>query len=456
MMDATTLQFAGLLAKFPSFSGLEWAAIEIPFWTMLVGIVGNSACAVVGCYLVLRRMSLLGDAISHSVLGGIAITFLLTGQLGFVMFLGALAVGVLTAFLTQVLHNAGNVPEDSSMGVVFASLFAVGVVIISRYPNTDLDVDCVLYGHIEFVALMMTKRFGIFVPDAFVKLSAVLLLTVGVIMFLWKEFKIASFDPLLATAVGINATAMHYLLMGLTATVTVASLESVGAIVVIAMLIVPAATAHLLTDRLRYMMLIAVGVASASAVAGYLVANHFDTNTAGMMAVMAGVQFALAVFLAPRHGLIAKWLNNFRLGLRIASEDVIATLYRLEERGQRAAAAIGSATRDQIDEAVGGGLVGRICLPLLRRRGQIEVTADGQIQLTGSGRQRGQSLVRSHRLWEAYLNEHFKLPSDHLHDAAHSVEHYIGPELQGRLEAELSQPSTDPHGAKIPPASPEE
>ena len=95
------------------------------------------------------------------------------------MFPGALAVGVLTAFLTQVLHNAGNVPEDSSMGVVFASLFAIGVVIISRYPNTDLDVDCVLYGHIEFVALMMTRRFGIFVPDAFVKLSAVLLLTVG-------------------------------------------------------------------------------------------------------------------------------------------------------------------------------------------------------------------------------------------------------------------------------------
>jgi manganese/zinc/iron transport system permease protein len=146
------------MIDWPTFLSLDG---RIDFWTMTVGVVCNASCAILGCFLVLRRMSLMGDAISHAVLAGIGVAFLLTGQTAIIpMFLGALTAGVLTAFLTQTLHTFGKVPEDSSMGVVFTSLFALGVIIISRIP-VHLDTDCVLFGRLDVVSLWMRSLFSV-------------------------------------------------------------------------------------------------------------------------------------------------------------------------------------------------------------------------------------------------------------------------------------------------------
>ncbi|MFN4258452.1 MAG: metal ABC transporter permease [Gemmataceae bacterium] len=427
---------------------------ELALWTIVVGVVCNVSCALVGCYLVLRRLSLLGDAISHAILPGIVLAFLLTGEItGWPIILGAMALGVLTALLTQALCQFGDVPEDSSMGVVFTSLFALGVVLIARAAyHTHLDADCVFHGKIEFVALPGNTEtiLGVEVPWVLRTMAPVLVLTIAFIILLWKELKITSFDPALATALGINATLVHYLLMALVAGVTVSAFEAVGAILVVAMLIVPGATAHLLTDRLGTMMLGAALVAMLSAVLGYVGAVLANTSVAGMMAVMAGGQFLLAVLFAPRQGLCAKLLRNLKLMLRIQGEDYLGLLYRLAEARQQGADPE-TLARIRATWPAPRGWLGWLAVRGLRWQGALRRGADETPQLTEAGWKRAASLVRAHRLWETYLEENLPLPADHLHEPAHRMEHFLSPELQRDLEEQLRHPPVDPHGKTIPP-----
>jgi manganese/zinc/iron transport system permease protein len=438
------------------------ADLSLTGWTIVVGAVGNVACALLGCYLVLRRMSLMGDAISHAVLPGIALAFLLSGQIrGWPMILGAMLVGVLTSFLTQSVHQLGKVPEDASMGVVFVSLFAVGVILISTNHHArgaDLDVDCVLMGNIENVPLDslpgLESRYGWRVPRALSSMLPALLLTFAFILLFWKELKVVSFDPALATAMGINAALVHYALMAMVAGVTVVSFEAIGSILVVAMLIVPGATAHLLTDRLSTMLLLAAGVAVFASVFGAGLGLFLDISVAGMMAVGAGLAFVLAVFFAPRHGILSKSLHNARLGLRILCEDIIARLYRMAELPDEADRAETVKQRLSALWSASGGLLGWLAIRRLKQKGEIAATPEGGIELTAAGRRRAESIVRAHRLWEAYLEKDLDLPTDHLHEPAERMEHYIGPALQTELEAQLGQPGVDPHGRSIPPAPP--
>ncbi|MBL8826515.1 MAG: metal ABC transporter permease [Planctomycetaceae bacterium] len=425
---------------------------RLAIWTVVLGAICNSACAILGCYLVLRRMSMLGDAISHAILPGIVVAFLFTGMLGsWPVFVGALVVGVLTAFLTQSLHGLGNVSEDSSMGVVFTSLFALGVFLIRNFADrVHLDADCALYGQIDLIAFDRVVWGGLEFPRALFPMGLALLAAIVFVICFWKELKLVSFDPALATAMGISAGVMHYLLMAMVAAVTVAAFEAVGSILVIAMLIVPGATAHLLTDRLWQMIVWSVVIAVLSAVLGYWGAVAWNTSVAGMMCVAAGAQFALAVVLAPRHGLLGKAIQRLQLSLRIVGEDLVAMLYRTEELATTNAAPE-LHWRDCI-RALGGGWVAWLSVPQLRLRGDVQITGS-LIQLTDQGRRLAQSLVRSHRLWEAFLVKHFHLPLDHVHEPAERIEHYIGPQLQERLAAELRDAGVDPHGREIPPAT---
>ena len=411
-----------------------------------IGSLTNAACALLGCYLVLRRMSLLGDALSHAVLPGLVVAYVLAGSLNIAgMFAGALCLGLLTTFLTQALHRQGGVPADASMGVVFTSLFALGVILIKRYgQGVDLDPDCVLYGQIEYVELYTVTLWGHEIPRALLSIGPVMLLNLAVILLLWKELKLSSFDPALATTMGYRANLMHYLLMALVALTTVASFEQVGSILVIAMLIVPGATAHLLTDRLVRMMLIAAGLGVAAAVLGYLAALRMDIAAAGPMAVVVGLFYLAAVLFSPRYGLLSTLLRNLQVSLRIVREDLLAMLYRLEEL--QVARRLG--TREAV-RAVGAGALADFGLWSLVRRGEIERSASG-LRLTDAGRRRAVQLVRSHRLWEAYLVEHLGLPADHVHNPAARIEHFIDGRLQEQIVADLSDSRLDPHGRGIP------
>lgn len=277
-------------------------------WTCGTAVVCSVSCGVLGCFLVLRRMSLLGDAISHAILPGLAAAFILTNSREPVAMLGgALVVGVMTALLSSALSKWGRVPEDASMGVVFTTLFALGVVLVTLVASSvDLDPGCVLYGLIEFVPFDTVPVLGTQVPRSFVWLGLMLAVNIGLISLFYKELKIVCFDPYLATTVGISATLVHYGLMTLVAATSVASFEAVGSILVIAMLITPGATAQLLTDRLSRMLWWSAAIAGAGAVAGYALAVRLDTSVAGMIAAVSLAVFVLTALLAPRHGVIAR------------------------------------------------------------------------------------------------------------------------------------------------------
>ncbi len=415
-------------------------------WIVLTAAATNSACAIVGCFLVLRRMSLMGDALSHAVLPGLAIAFILSGSYSIgPLMLGAAVAGLLTTFLIQTLHQYARVPSDASMGVVFTSLFALGVVLIQKkVQGVHFDVNCVYEGAIEYAPLFTVDVLGVQIPGALASTGAALLLNAVVVTVLWKELKISSFDPALATTMGYSAGVMHYLLMALVAITAVASFEAVGAILVVGMLIIPAATAHLLVDRLGPMVFVAVGVAVLAAVLGYVLGVWIDTNYAGIMTVAAAGLYGLAVLFSPRYGLLSTALRNVQTTLRVTREDLLAMLYRVEELRSPRPLAMGEAQR-----AVGGGVLARWGLRGLLRDGRIAATGD-DLQLTERGREEAKQMVRSHRLWENYLVQYLGLPLDHVHEPAHRVEHFIGPELRNELEHKLDATDVDPHGREIP------
>jgi manganese/zinc/iron transport system permease protein len=298
---------------------MNWTSFDT--WIVIVGALCAVACALPGCFLVLRRMSMMGDAISHAVLPGLAVAFLFSGSRSSIaMFAGAAFVGILTAVFTQWVSKFGKVDRGAAMGIVFTTLFALGLLlIVQAADHVDLDPGCVLYGAIELTPLDPVASISlghnqlIEIPRAAAVIGIVLLFNLALVLLLFKELRISSFDPELSTTLGINANLMHYLLMTMVAITTVAAFEAVGSIIVIAMLIVPPATALLLTRRLKIMIVLSVVLAVAAAGLGHLSAitvpqwfGFESTTTSGMMALAAGLLFILAWLFSPRQGLLTK------------------------------------------------------------------------------------------------------------------------------------------------------
>ena len=415
------------------------------FWIIATGSLVAVSCAMCGCFLVLRRMALLGDAISHAVLPGIVVAFLISNSRSSLpMMLGAAAFGLLTAAAVQWLQRTGRMPSDAAIGVTFTALFAFGVVLVSLYAgHVDLDQECVLYGEIAYVPLDMVRRGDyLYGPRAFWQMLVVFMICTVAIRAAWKELKLTSFDPEMAAAVGINVALVHYALMALVSVVTVGSFELVGAILVVAMLVVPAATAYLLTDDLAKMLGLAAVVGVLSTIGGFLLALALDASPAGAMSLVSGGLFALALLFSPTHGILPKRLEQRKLADRIGREDALQMLWRRGERGETLDAPVLAAlTRS----GVGGA---RATLNALVRGGTAQ-EANGVFSLTDAGRRNAQELMHRHRVYESYLGE-LGYPQDHLHDAADRVEHFISPDAVRRIDEIAGNPTVDPQGKTIP------
>lgn len=360
---------------------------------ILTASLTAAACALVGTFLVLRKMSLIGDAISHAVLPGIAIAFFITRSLNsWPMVIGASAFGLATVALIEGLYRTRRVAEDSAIGVVFPALFALGVLLISYYAGKiHLDTECVLYGEISFVPFNTLTVAGVNLgPRSVWVLGLVTLANLAFVTLFWKELKLSTFDPALATALGLAPTLIQYLLMTAVSVTTVAAFESVGAILVVAMLIVPAATAYLFTDRLWVMLVLSVAFGVASAVCGYAFARAFDLSVAGAMALFTGVFFTVAWLFAPQHGVVARMIRRARLSVRFAGELLVAHM------------------ADHAEPVVAGDALARYfrwrnsfawrVIRDLQQRKFVELDGGGMLRLSGLGRQRAVELdVRASR-----------------------------------------------------------
>ena len=266
-------------------------------------------CASIGVFLILRQMAMMSDAISHAVLLGIVIAvFVVGGRETVPVIVGGVLSGILTVSLVELLYHAGRLKKDSSIGIVFPFLFAIGVILVTQAGNVHIDAQHVLYGSIEFAPFdtLYIDEINIGSKSIWV-LGILAIANISFIAILYKELKISTFDTSLAVSVGLMPILIHYLLMIMVATTAVVAFESVGAILVIAFFIVPAAGAYLFTDRLSRMIILSVILGIVSAVTGYLFALLADVSIAGSMATMAGIMFGLIWGFAPQRGLISRW-----------------------------------------------------------------------------------------------------------------------------------------------------
>ena len=266
-------------------------------------------CASIGAFLVLRQMAMMSDAISHAVLLGIVIAvFMVGGRETIAVIVGGVLSGILTVSLVEILYRTGKLKQDSSIGIIFPFLFAIGVILVTQAGNVHIDVQHVLYGSIEFVPFdsLYFDEVNIGSKSLWV-LGILAIANISFIMFLYKELKISTFDKSLAVGVGLMPILIHYLLMIMVATTAVVAFESVGAILVIAFFIVPASGAYLLTDKLSRMIVLSVILGMASAISGYALALSADVSIAGSMATTAGMIFGLIWVFAPNRGLISRW-----------------------------------------------------------------------------------------------------------------------------------------------------
>ncbi len=300
---------------------MNWGSADT--WIVVTGAFCAAACALPGCFLLLRRMSMMGDAISHAVLPGLALAFLFTAsRASLTMFVGAAVVGVLTALFTQWVSRFGEVEHGAAMGIVFTTLFAIGLLLIVRAADhVDLDPGCVLYGAIELTPLdtwsLPGSEFAI--PRATLLLAGMFGFNLLLVLLLFKELRLSAFDPALSTTLGFPSGLMHYLLMTDVAVTTVAAFEAVGSIIVIAMLIVPPAAACLLSRRLPTLIALSVVLAVLSAALGHVAAitlprflGFETTSSAGMMAAAAGFLFLLAWLFHPGDGLLTRHFSRAR------------------------------------------------------------------------------------------------------------------------------------------------
>jgi manganese/zinc/iron transport system permease protein len=306
-----------------SLTVASFLQIDLP--AILAALFATVSCALLGNFLVLRRQSLMGDAISHSVLPGIVLGFLVAGSRAtWPMFAGATMAAVAAAVLIELVRRLGRLESGAAMGVVFSVFFAAGVLLIEQAAAhaVDLDAECVLYGQLEDIlwlapaswASLLEPAVWADLPREVVTLASVTLICAVAVAAFYKELKITSFDPDLATTLGIPAGLFNVGLMLLVGMVAVAAFEAVGSILVIAMFICPAAAARLLTDRLSVQVWLSVLIAALCAVGGYLLAafgpfwvgGDSSLAASGMIAVMTGIALAASILLAPRHGVLAR------------------------------------------------------------------------------------------------------------------------------------------------------
>lgn len=405
----------------------------------ILGAIGG----VIGSFALLRRQSLLGDALAHAALPGVCLAWLVTGSRSpLALLVGAMATCLVGAFAIVAVTRWSRVKEDSAIGISLSVLFGLGIVLltfIQQQPDGNKSgLDRFLFGQ----AATLTT--------ADVRLMAILsLLVLAALLLLYKEMKLLAFDPGFGESLGFPMLRLEVVLMTLLVAVIVVGLQAVGVVLVVATLITPAAAARQWTDRLGPMLLIAAGIGAVSGASGAALSATIPRLPTGpAIVVLASALLLISLFAAPRHGLVQAWLAERRMASKIRLENLLKDLYRADEDrgtvGTPVPLPILMGLRGQSASSLRGAIQASV------RAGWARSERSG-VALTPSGSDRAAGVVRKHRLWELYLARRLDLPLDHLHRDAEAMEHVLTDETVARLEEVLGHPAVDPHGRPIPP-----
>ncbi len=407
---------------------------------ILAAILLGAGCGLLGCFVVLRRVALMGDAISHAVLPGVVAGLIYSPDRSPIfIFLCAAAAGLVGAGLVRALMATTRLKSDAALGIILASFFALGIVWQSRNQQETVGVMNFLFGNVGSIDS----------SDLRMMMMTTSLLCV-MVFFLKRPLLVVSFDEGFARGLGYPVKILNGVFYFMLTFSVVVALQAVGVVLVSAILITPAAAAYLLTDRFEKMLLLSMGFGIfAGIVGGVISAGISQIPTGPVITLAASAIFGVVYFVAPRHGVLAKLLRTSKRRRIVMRENTLKAIYQIQEAEGFAYEDVSvimlAQKRRQTEEAVR-----KRCASLLKH-GLVEFSEDGiSLHLTSPGWKRAMELVRNHRLWELYLTNEADYAEDHVHDDAEKIEHILGPNMVRQLEQELDFPELDPHGKPIP------
>ena len=424
------------LIEFLSFSDPN--ARIVTLGTIFIGM----SAAMVGSFAFLRKRSLIGDAIAHAILPGIAIAFMVTqSKSPYILMTGALISGWLAMLLIEGISKNSKLKPDTSIGLVLSVFFGIGILLLTHIQHSgagnQAGLDQFLFGK----AASMTSAD----LQAYIIVASILL---AVMIFFFKEFKLLSFNPEFAQISGLPVRRLRFLLSSITVLAIATGIQAVGVVLMAALLITPAAAARSWTENLVKMLLLAGLAGAASGLVGSYISYTAPNMPTGPWIVMSLSFIALlSLVFAPKRGLIPKLRRQSQNRKKIISENLLKALYHLREKKQSGDEGV---TKDQIN-AMHEFEPSEMTLALSILTRNFWIITDGQnIKLTEKGLNEARRVVRLHRLWEMYLTERMRLKADHIHPNAETIEHIITPEIEEQLIAELGFPELDPHEKPIP------
>ncbi|WP_114784541.1 metal ABC transporter permease [Botryobacter ruber] len=411
-------------------------------YVTLGSVLLASSSAVVGCFTLLRKRALVGDAVAHSVLPGVCLAFILSGTKNpLILLTGALVTGWLSLVLIDYITARSRIKEDTAIGLVLSVFFGIGILLLTAIQHSgnaaQSGLDKFLFG----------KAASLVGEDLVVFSVVALLLLVSTVVF-YKELMLLCFDQAYARTLGYPVRALELLLTTLTVLAVVVGIQAVGVVLMAAMLITPAAAARFWTEKLTLMLVLAALMGAFSGLAGAFVSYTAPAMPTGPWIVLIISMIAILSFaFAPKRGWVSRLIKQRHNKYQILEENLLKLLYQLGELKQdfytsRSLTQLLERRNIPKAEALKG-------LKILKRQGYVQQEQEAWV-LTTEGQKRGQRVVRLHRLWELYLTRFLELASDHVHEDAETIEHIITPELEKKLMEELGFPQLDPHSARIP------
>lgn len=413
--------------------------------SLIGALLFGAVCGLLGSFIVVRKMALFGDAISHAVLPGVALGFLWSMSKDPVAILiGATSAGLAGSLLVEAIKRTTRIKQDAALGIVLASFFAIGLCLIRIIQNNEgaskiTGLKSYLFGDVAVLD-----------RDDVMTMGVVVILTIILFGLFYRPFLAISFDRQFAISIGFPVRILDAVFQMFLAFAIVISLQAVGVVLVSAMLITPAATAYLLVDRMHRMLWIAMGVGMLSAIIGVFL-SFLGSNlpTGPFMVLSASSIFTIAYLFSPKYGRFTKWIRYRARVKKVREENSLKSIYHvlesrgLDRSGNKVLMEDLSSHRKMSKASIMKEING------MERSGLVELVGDNII-LTAEGFDKARSVVRNHRLWELYLTNEADYASDHVHDDAEKVEHFLNDEEVAELESYLDYPQQDPHGKPIP------
>lgn len=431
-----------LVARFFSslFDG-RFDSLDCAVWgAVILGLT----CGMLGSFIVLRKQSLLGDAIGHAVLPGVCLGFLAAGGRSVpLLLLGAMLSGILAAVLIAVLERTTRLKSAECMGLIFTAFYGIGIVLLKWVQQESLP------GSSGLDKLILGGQIAAISRADVIAMAIVMVISILAVVVFWRWLALSSFDEEFAACIGLRVQWIHYLLTTLLTVAIVISIQAVGVVLVSAMLITPAATAYLMTDRLYRMVVLGAvfGVIAGLAGAFFSFLDN-DAPSGAFMVLAASLLFGVMFLLSPRHGLLPRVYRLWERRRRTAAENLLRTLYLMFE--QRPSPDRRFGVHDVAGVRMESPALVRRHARIAARRGWVDPGSPDPIILTDAGLEEARRIVRNHRLWELFLTQEAKLAADHVHADAEYIEHILPRDVLRQLEQMLDQPTADPHGKPIP------